>query len=50
MSIKKYNSTKDNTIVNSFRENLSARGSAANLGASDILELFSIFDKSQQAL
>lgn len=43
MSIKKYNSTKDNTIVNSFRENLSARGSAANLGASDILELFSIF-------
>ena len=43
MSIKRYNSTKDNTIVSAFRENLSARGTKANLGASDILEVFSIF-------
>ena len=46
MSIKRYNSEKDNTIVNALRENLSARGTSANLGASDILEIFSIFGQA----
>ena len=46
MSIKKYISTKDNTIVNAFRGNLSQRGTGANLGGSDILEVFSIFGQA----
>lgn len=49
MSIKRYNSDKDNTIANALRENLSARSTAANMGASDILELFSIFGQSSSS-
>ena len=46
MAIKRYNSEKDNTIINALKENLSSRGSKANLGASDILEVFSIFGQA----
>ncbi len=46
MAIKRYNSEKDNTIINALRENLSARGTGANLGASDILEIFSIYGQA----
>ena len=46
MTIKRYNSTKDNTIVNALKENLTSRGSTGNMGASDILEVFSIFGQS----
>lgn len=49
MSIKRYNSTKDNTLVNALRENLSSRGTLANLGASDILELYSIYGQANTA-
>ena len=49
MAIKRYNSEKDNTIVNALRENLSARGTAANLGASDILEIFSIYGQASSS-
>ncbi len=46
MSIKRYNSKKDNTIVNALRENLTSRGTLANLGASDILEVYSIYGQA----
>ena len=46
MTIKRYNSEKDNTIVDALKENLSSRGTKANLGASDILEIFSIFGQA----
>jgi hypothetical protein len=46
MTIKRYNSEKDNTIVNALKENLSSRGSKGNMGASDILEVFSIFGQA----
>tara|TARA_Y100001937_G_scaffold128819_2_gene208511 strand:+ start:8803 stop:10650 length:1848 start_codon:yes stop_codon:yes gene_type:complete len=49
MSIKRYNSNKDNTIANALRENLSARSKQANMGASDILELFSIFGQASSS-
>tara|TARA_Y100001938_G_scaffold150351_1_gene240880 strand:- start:5727 stop:7601 length:1875 start_codon:yes stop_codon:yes gene_type:complete len=49
MSIKRYNSTKDNTIANALRENLSARSTKANMGASDILELFSIYGQASSS-
>ena len=43
MTIKKYNASKDNTIASAFKLNLSDRSTASNMGASDILEIFSIF-------
>lgn len=42
MTIKRYEADKDNTLINALRENLTSRGHQANLGASDILEIFSI--------
>jgi len=49
MTIKRYNSEKDNTIVNALKENLSSRGSTGNMGASDILEIFSIFGQANSS-
>ena len=43
MAIKRYYATKDNTITNAFKANLSTRGTAGNMGQSDILEVFSIY-------
>ena len=41
--IKRFYATKDNTITNAFEENLTTRGTGSNMGASDILEVFSIY-------
>jgi hypothetical protein len=41
--IKRYKPTKDNTITNAFGESLTVRGEDANMGLSDILEVFSIY-------
>lgn len=43
MSIKRIIATKDNTISTAFKSNLNNRATSANMGASDILEIFSIF-------
>ncbi len=43
MGIKRYYATKDNTITNAFEANLTTRGTASNMGAADILEVFSIY-------
>ena len=43
MAIKKYIATKDNTITNAFGVDLSTRATGSNMGASDILEVFSIY-------
>ena len=43
MAIKRYYSDADNTITKAFRSNLITRGTGANMGASDILEVFSIY-------
>ena len=43
MAIKKYFADADTTITNAFRSNLVQRGTDANMGASDILETFSIY-------
>ena len=42
MAIKRYIANKDNTITNAFMDDLSTRGTGSNMGASDILEVFSI--------
>lgn len=43
MGIKRYVATKDSTITNAFEGNLTTRAVKANMGASDILETFSIY-------
>ena len=46
MSIKKYFANADTTITDAFRSNLSQRGTDANMGLSDILEIFSIYGQA----
>ena len=43
MGIKKYAAVADNTITNAFGLDLSTRATGSNMGASDILEVFSIY-------
>jgi hypothetical protein len=43
MGIKRYFANADNTITNAYEENLETRGTGSNMGASDILEVFSIY-------
>lgn len=43
MAIKKYIADRDNTITNAFGVNLSTRATGSNMGAADILEVFSIY-------
>ncbi len=49
MAIKKYLATKDNTITNGFGVNLSTRATGSNMGASDILEVHSIYGQQLTA-
>jgi len=46
MAIKRYISNSDTTITNAFKSDLLNRGSNANMGQSDILEMFSIYAQS----
>ena len=43
MAIKRYIADADTTITNAYKENLSTLGTGANMGASDSLEVFSIW-------
>mgnify|MGYP001290945308 CR=1 FL=1 len=43
MAIKRYYAKLDNTITDAFEENLVTRGTGSNMGAADILEVFSIY-------
>ena len=45
-AIKRYTADADNTITNAFRSNLLIRGTGSNMGASDILEVFSIYGQA----
>ena len=47
--IRRYYATKDNTITNAFEENLTTRGTGSNMGASDILEVFSIYAQANSS-
>tara|TARA_B100000287_G_scaffold142882_1_gene134704 strand:+ start:477 stop:2000 length:1524 start_codon:yes stop_codon:yes gene_type:complete len=49
MAIKKYVATKDNTITNAFGIDLATRATGSNMGASDILEVFSIYGNETTA-
>jgi len=43
MAVKRYTADADTTITNAYKENLSTRAASANMGASDSLEVFSIW-------
>ena len=49
MAIKKYFATLDNTITNAYKTDMNTRGSGSNMGASDILEVFSIYGHQDSA-
>ena len=49
MAVKRYYAKSDNTITNAFEENLTTRGTGSNMGASDILEVFSIYAQANSS-
>ena len=49
MSIKRFTANKDNTISSAFKLNLSSRSKEANMGSSDILEMFAIYGQSSSS-
>ena len=45
MAIKRYKADADNTIVNAYQANLRTRGTGANAGQADVLEVYSIYGR-----
>tara|TARA_R110000796_G_scaffold60220_10_gene139032 strand:- start:2878 stop:4305 length:1428 start_codon:yes stop_codon:yes gene_type:complete len=43
MAIKKFFATKDNTITDGYGSVMTTRGTAANMGAADVLEVYSLY-------
>jgi hypothetical protein len=48
MSIKRYSATKDATITNAYKDNLKTRAEKSNMGASDSLEIFSLYGRTSE--
>ena len=48
MSIKRYNITKDSTITNVYNDGLKVRATKSNMGASDSLEIFSLYGRASE--
>ena len=46
MAIKRYIANTDTTITNAFEANLTTRGTGSNMGASDSLEVFSVYGQT----
>jgi hypothetical protein len=46
MSVKRFVANKDNTITNAFDSSLTVRGTSSNMGASDIVEIFSLYGQA----
>tara|TARA_R110002020_G_scaffold143475_3_gene315736 strand:- start:3510 stop:4985 length:1476 start_codon:yes stop_codon:yes gene_type:complete len=49
MSIRRYTATKDNTITNAYKSNLTTRGTGSSMGLADSLEVFSIFGQESSS-
>ena len=49
MAIKRYFATKDNTITNAFKVDLSTRATDSNTGLSDILEIYSVYGQASSS-
>ncbi len=50
MAIKRYVAESDNTISNAFEANLTTRGTGSNMGAADILEVFTIHGQTSASV
>ena len=50
MAIKKYTASIDTTITDAFKGDLQNRGTDSNMGASDTLEVFSIYAQGNPSL
>ena len=46
MAVKRYLASADNTITDAYKMNLTTRGTGSNMGQSDILEVFSIYQQT----
>ena len=46
MAIKRYTATADNTISNAWQSNLTRRATGSNMGAADVLEIYSIYNRA----
>lgn len=46
MGLRRYIASKDTSITNAYKENLTTRATDANMGASDSLEIFSIYNQA----
>jgi hypothetical protein len=46
MAVRRYIADADTTITNAYKENLSTRATSSNMGASDSLEVFSIWGQT----
>ena len=46
MAVRRFKATKDNTITNAYKENLTTRGTGSNMGEADVLEVFSIYGQA----
>lgn len=46
MAIKRFTAIEDNTITSALKSNLKTRGTGSNMGASDILEIFSLYGQT----
>lgn len=49
MGIKRFIANADTTITNAYKSNLTIRGTGSNMGASDIMEVFSIYGQESSA-
>lgn len=48
MSIKRYKAAKDSTITNAYYDSLKSRAVQSNMGASDSLEIFSLYGRASE--
>tara|TARA_B000000557_G_scaffold201347_2_gene166578 strand:- start:2938 stop:4482 length:1545 start_codon:yes stop_codon:yes gene_type:complete len=46
MAVKRYWALKDNTITNAYESNLQYRATGSNMGGSDVLEVFSVYQQA----
>ena len=49
MAIKRYTADADNSITDAYKSNLTSSGSLANMGESDVMEVFSIFAQASSS-
>ena len=46
MGIKRYRADLNNTIVNSYKSDLTTRATGSNMGLADVLEVYSIYARA----